>query len=149
MSGEPVHKPRPFKVSRVVIASVAGAIGGGVGGVLGFRGGMSLDKQLGSPLGSSGGFLNIGHLTSLLLVLGLPVGVWLLGLIGHRLLGGRGGSGWGLAGTIVGLFGFVIVSMWATAIFPPVLILPPIATAVGLEFSARERSSSSEHFEEG
>ncbi len=37
-----------------------------VGGMFGFRGGMSLDKQLGSPLGSSGGFLNIGHLTSLL-----------------------------------------------------------------------------------
>ena len=134
--------PPSFVLSRVVIASVAGAFGGAVGFVLSFLGGKFLDERFSYPLGSSDGFLVLGHLTSLMAVLGLLGGVWLMALEGHRVRGGRGGSGWGLAWTLLGCFAMIVVCKWNTAIFAPALLLPPIATALGLEFTAMDRGGS-------
>lgn len=120
---------------RAIGASIASAIGGVAGAVIGWIVGEFLDVALGHPLGSSDGFLVIGSLTSMGLILGTLVGLWLGALGAHRLMGGRGDRWLGLVTTVLGVAAFVTVSyLNERHIYFPALVLPPIFAGVGLEF---------------
>ncbi|WP_375769164.1 hypothetical protein NR798_47105 [Archangium gephyra] len=126
-------KREPFSVVRCLVAMVTGVVGLGLGGWLGLYGGTALDKVLGYPMGRDTGFLSFGHLTTLIVVLGTPLSALFGALGGHVLLGGRGSFWAGLGALLVGLVPLLVVSLSLRGLAFPLLLVLPVAVAVGLE----------------
>lgn len=126
----------PFSWGRCVFAMLLGAIGMVlcIAGV--FSGVADYDKQSGYPWGYSGGFLILGHLTRMSLVVGTPLGA-LLGAYGaHVVSGGRGRFWVALVAVLVTLGAVAGLSVLATFLILPALILLPVVVAWVLERDA-------------
>jgi hypothetical protein len=124
-----------FDWLRCVIAVVTGGVGMGLGMVLGWLGGVGLDEALGYPMGKSDGFLRIGFLSRASVVLATPLGAVLGALGGHAMMSGRGSFWVGLGALLVGLVPVLLVSLSVRGLVLPLLLLVPVAVAVGLEIS--------------
>jgi hypothetical protein len=131
--------PEPFNVLRCIVAVVTGGVGMGLGVWLALYGGSALDEALGYPMGRSSGFLSMGHMTTMCIVLGPPLGTVLGALGGHALLGGRGSFWVALGAMFLGLVPVILASLAVRGLVVPPLLLVPLAVAVGLELSNRSR----------
>jgi hypothetical protein len=105
---------------------------------MGHRMGLIIDGQGSNPLGASDGFLRVGFVTMVGVALGSLIGTALGARMGHYFGDGAGGFWLALGATLVGAVACVIVSMVATAISLPALLLLPLAAATGLELAMRE-----------
>ncbi|MFY0527316.1 hypothetical protein ACN28I_30625 [Archangium gephyra] len=124
-----------FSLLRCLVAVVTSGVGMGLGAWLGLAGGSVLDDALGDLLGGGTGFVPIGNLMAMLAVLATPLGAVLGALWGHSLLSGRGSFRAGLGAALVGLVPCLLVSLSVRGLVFPLLLLLPVAVAVGLELS--------------
>jgi hypothetical protein len=116
-----------------------GTLGGGVGLVLGVLlglfGGAKYDEWAGFPMGRSTGFLSVGHLTSLCVVVGSPLGTLLGACVAYKLAGGTGRFWGAVLGVLGGVALVAAVSLPGRGLVFPALLLLPVAAALGLELS--------------
>ncbi|WP_309896592.1 hypothetical protein [Archangium sp.] len=125
-----------FSWGRCLFAMLLGAVGM-VLCLVGVLGGVSdYDKASGYPLGYSGGYLIRGHLTSMSLVAGTPLGAVLGAYGAHVASGGRGRFWVALVAVLVSLVAVAGMCVLATYVIVPALLLLPVVVGWVLERDA-------------
>lgn len=125
--------PYLFSPVRLILTGIAGTLGSVLGMVIGLFGGQLIDQALGHPLGRSEGFLSMGFLGFVILVVATPAGTVLGAIAIHKWLGGQGTFGLALVAVILAIGVVGLVSLPERGLAAPALLLLPIAAAVSLE----------------